>query len=142
MSIICSSIWLFGGFYERQKNLASWMRCSDWVRSSAECRSLKVSSARLLCSMANYPILNLRTLLLAESPPLFAPMTSRPISASATPPSKRARVFSKTRRTILTLTIHQHFPSEILYRIKRIIFAQQFAFRYPSDVINFSGLNS
>lgn len=32
--------------------------------------------------------------------------------------------FSKTRRTISALTIHQHFPGEILYRIKSIIFAQ------------------
>lgn len=58
------------------------------------------------------------------------------------PAIQEARVFSKTRRTILALTTHQHFPSEILYRIKSIIFAQQFAFRYPPDIVNFSGLGS
>ena len=58
------------------------------------------------------------------------------------PAIKEARVFSKTRRTILTLTTHQHFPSEISNCIKRIIFAQQFAFRYPSDVMSFPGLGS
>lgn len=58
------------------------------------------------------------------------------------PAIQEARAFNKTRRTILTLTIHQHFPSEISNRIKRIVFAQQFAFRYPPDIVNFSGLNS
>ena len=43
---------------------------------------------------------------------------------------------------VLTLTIHQHLPGKVLYRIKCIIFAQQFAFRYPSDVMNFPGLGS
>ena len=58
------------------------------------------------------------------------------------PAIQEARVFSKTRRTILTLTTHQHFPSEISNCIKRIIFAQQFAFRYPPDIMDFSGLGS
>lgn len=58
------------------------------------------------------------------------------------PAIQEARVFSKTRRTILTLTIHQHLPSEISNCIKRIIFAQQFAFRYPPDIVDFPGLGS
>lgn len=36
----------------------------------------------------------------------------------------------------------QYFPSEISNRIKRIIFAQQFAFRYPPDIVDFPGLGS
>ena len=36
----------------------------------------------------------------------------------------------------------QHFPSEISNRIKRIIFAQQFTFRYPPDIVDFPGLGS
>ena len=36
----------------------------------------------------------------------------------------------------------QYFLSEILYRIKRIISAQQFAFRYPPDIVNFPSLGS
>ena len=58
------------------------------------------------------------------------------------PAIQEARVFSKTRRTILALTTYQHFPGKILYRIKRITFAQQFAFRYPPDIVNLSGLGS
>ena len=46
------------------------------------------------------------------------------------------------RYLALALTIHQHFLSEILYRIKRIISAQQFAFRYPPDIVNFPSLGS
>lgn len=46
------------------------------------------------------------------------------------------------RYLALTLTIHQHLPGKVLYRIKRIIFAQQFAFRYPPDIVNFPGLGS
>ena len=46
------------------------------------------------------------------------------------------------RYLALTLTTHQHLPGKILYRIKCIIFAQQFAFRYPPDIVNFPGLGS
>ena len=54
----------------------------------------------------------------------------------------RLFVCESCRYLVLTLTTHQHFPGKVLYRIKSIIFAQQFAFRYPPDIVNFSGLNS